>query len=97
MTIDIILTALTPDFGKAGLSTKRAIGADEVREAFAAMPHAKKRIRVYSSQGFVPGKYRHKCMIQYVEANLVDGEWQWATGWTGAQRSRGVGTLVVVQ
>ena len=97
MTLDTILTALTTDFGKPGLATKRAIGADEVREAFAALPQAKKRIRVYSSQGFVPNSYRNKCMIQYVEANLVDGEWKWSTGWTGAQRSRAAGALVVVQ
>ncbi len=97
MTLDTILTALTTDFGKPGLSTKRAIGADEVREAFAALPQAQKRIRVYSAQGFVPNSYRNKCMIQYVEAELIDGEWRWQIGWTGAQRSRGAGSLVVVQ
>lgn len=97
MTLETIITALSAEFGKSGLTTKRAIGADEVREAFAALPQAKKRIRVYSSQGFVPNSYRNKCLIQYVEANLVDGEWRWSTGWTGAQRSRAAGALVVVQ
>ena len=97
MSLENILAALAPDFGKPGLSTRRAIGADEVREAFAALPQAKRRVRVYSEQGFVPGRYRHKCLIQYVEVHLVDGIWQWSSGWTGAQRSRGIGTRVVVQ
>ena len=97
MTLETILTALSQEFGKPGLATKRAIGADEVCEAFAALPQAKKRIRVYSEQGFVPNSYRNKCSIQYVEVNLVDGEWQWSTGWTGAQRKRGAATRVVVQ
>ena len=97
MTFENILAALAPDFGKPGLSTRRAISADEVREAFAALPQAKRRVRVYSVQGFVPGRYRHRCLIQYVEAHLANGEWCWQTGWTGAQRSRGIGTRVVVQ
>ena len=97
MTFENILATLAPDFGKPGLSTRRAIGADEVREAFAALPQAKRRVRVYSEQGFVPGRYRYKCLIQYVEVHLVDGAWQWSSGWTGAQRSRGIGTRVVVQ
>lgn len=97
MTIDTIITALTAEFGKPNLSTKRAIGADEVRTAFAAIPQAKRRIRVYSNQGFVPNSYRNKCQIQYVQADLMDGEWKWSTGWTNAQRSRSAGSLVVVQ
>lgn len=94
---DIIITALAVDFGKPGLSTRRAISQAEVVEAIAALPTAKKRVRVYSEQGFVPNSYRNRCMIQYVEASLTDGEWVWSTGWTGAQRSRGHGTRVVVQ
>lgn len=97
MTIDTIITALTAEFGKPNLSTKRAISADEVRAAFAAIPQAKRRIRVYSNQGFVPNSYRSKCQIQYVQADLIDGEWKWTTGWTNAQRSRSAGSLVVVQ
>jgi len=34
MSIDDIIATLATDFGKPGLSTKRAIGADEVREAY---------------------------------------------------------------
>lgn len=97
MTLETILAALAHEFGKPGLSTKRAVTADEVQEAFAALPQAKKRIRVYSAQGFVPNSYRNKCLIQYVEAELISGEWRWQTGWTGAQRSRGAATRVVVQ
>jgi hypothetical protein len=97
MTLETVLTALRSEFGKPGLSTKRAIGADEVREAFAAIPQAKKRIRIYSNQGFVPNSYRNRCQIQYVQADLIDGDWQWTTGWTGAQRSRASGNRVVVQ
>lgn len=94
---DIIIAALTPEFGKPNLSTKRAITADEVREAFEALPKAKRRVRVYSAQGFVPNSYRSKCLIQYVQADLIDGEWRWQTGWTGAQRSRSAGARVVIQ
>lgn len=93
-----IISALSASFGKPGLSTRRAISADEVQEAIAALPNAKKRVRVYSEQGFVPNSYRSKCLIQYVEAWRDEtGEWVWVTGWTGAQRSRGHGTRVVIQ
>lgn len=95
--IDTIITALSNEFGKPDLSTLRAISEHEVRTAYAALPHAKKRIRVYSSRGFVPSSYRFRCKIQYVQADLIGGEWRWHTGWTGAQRSHGRGTLVVVQ
>jgi hypothetical protein len=98
MDANLIIAALTPEFGRPGLSTRRAISADEVREAVAALPGAKKRVRVYSSAGFVPNSYRNKCLIQYVEAALhEDGEWRFSTGWTGAQRKRGWATRVVVQ
>lgn len=97
MTLETILAALAHEFGKPGLSTKRAVTADEVRTAYAAIPQAKKRIRVYSSQGFVPNSYRNKCQIQYVQADLIDGEWRWHTGWSNAQRTKASGSIVVVQ
>lgn len=56
-----------------------------------------KRIRVYSGAGFVPNAYRHQCRIQFVELRRAGDEWRLATGWTGAQRSRGAGSLVVVR
>jgi hypothetical protein len=96
MTNQIIAT-LAAHFGKPGLSTRRAISADEVQEAFAALPQAKKRVRVYSAQGFVPNSYRSRCLIQYVEAFLDEGEWKFVTGWTGAQRSRGAANRIVIQ
>lgn len=92
-----ITAALAPCFGKPGMSTARAIDGDEVAELVAALPAAKRRVRVYSSWGFVPNSYRSRCQIQYIEADLVDGVWRITTGWTGAQRSGGSATRVVVQ
>lgn len=98
ISADLIVNALAPEFGRPGLSTRRAIGDYEVREAVAALPDAAKRVRVYSLRGFVPNSYRSKCLIQYVEAWRDEaGEWRFCVGWTGAQRPRGMGTRVVVQ
>jgi hypothetical protein len=69
-----------------------------VRVALRAAANAKKRVRVYAGSGFVPNSYKWRCQIQYVEVLLTDGK---ATSiyanWTGAQRPRGQGSLVVVQ
>ena len=92
-----IITALSHEFGKPGLSTKRAITAEEVRTALEVLPEAKNRVRVYSGQGFVPNSYRNKCQIQYLQGDFVDGEWKWHTGWSNAQRCRASGSIVVVQ
>jgi hypothetical protein len=94
---DTILTALSHEFGKPGLSTKRAITAEEVRKALEVLPKAKSRVRVYSGQGFVPNSYRNKCQIQYLQGDFIDGEWKWHTGWSNAQRTRASGSIVVVQ
>lgn len=56
-----------------------------------------KRIRVYSGAGFVPNSYRWPCRIQYIEIQRTPAGPQICVGWTGAQRSRGAGSLVVVQ
>jgi hypothetical protein len=92
-----IFSTLSASFGKPGLSTRRAVSETEVSEAIAALPTAAKRVRVYSEQGFVPNSYSNRCLIQYVEANLIDGEWVWSTGWTSAQRSRGQSSRIVAQ
>lgn len=92
-----IITTLSHEFGKPGLSTKRAITAEEVRKALEVLPKAKSRVRVYSGQGFVPNSYRNKCQIQYLQGDFIDGEWKWHTGWSNAQRTRASGSIVVVQ
>ena len=56
-----------------------------------------KRIRVYSGAGFVPNSYRWPCRIQYIEIQRTPTGPQISVGWTGAQRPRGAGSLVVVQ
>ncbi len=56
-----------------------------------------KRVRVYSGAGFVPNSYRWPCKIQFVEIQRLPEGLRISTGWTGAQRSHGAGSLVVVQ
>lgn len=76
-------------------ATARAIDRDDVRKAIRLAREAKRRVRVYSSAGFVPNAYRYRCQIQFVEVDVPTG--RVFTGWTGAQRPRGAGALVVVQ
>lgn len=79
------------------LSARRACTMDEIRQALRLAATAKRRVRVYSPAGFVPNSYRAKCLIQYVEVTKGADGLTLSTGWTGAQRSRGNGTLQVVQ
>ena len=96
--VDELVTALAPQFGKPGLSTKRAIDADEVTTAFARLGEAKSRVRVYSSWGFVANSYKYRSDIQFVEAERdANGDWVWSTGWGRAQRSFGNAATVVVR
>lgn len=89
------LRALFQSIPAASKKTARAIDKDDVRKAIRLARDAKKRVRVYSSDGFVPNSYRYRCMIQYVEVDVATK--RCFTGWTGAQRPRGAGALVVVQ
>jgi len=83
---------------QATSSTARACDWSRVRVALRAVPQAKRRVRVYAGSGFVPNSYKWKCLIQYVEATIKDGRVvSITTAWTGAQRPRGQGSLVVVQ
>ena len=80
-------------------STRRGCDWSRVRIALrtaATNPDAK-RVRVYSGAGFVPNSYKWRCQIQYVEVQRTPEGLRVSTGWTGAQRSRGAGSLVVVQ
>ena len=80
------------------LSTARSCDWSRVRVALRAVPQAKRRVRVYAGSGFVPNSYRWRCLIQYVEVTIKDGRATFiTTAWTGAQRPRGQGSLVVVQ
>ena len=96
-TITKLAKTLVPLLGKPGLSTRRACCRRDILVAIRESRVAKKRVRVYSSAGFVPNSYRSRCVIQYVEGIKTDNGWTFRTGWTGAQRSRGNGSLVVVQ
>lgn len=80
--------------GKLHLSTHRGLYESDVAD-FIRLVHAnpRKRVRVYSSDGFVPGSYFGRCQIQFLQRN--DGK-LWV-GWTGAQRNRGQGNLQVVK
>lgn len=96
--IRAMVRTLSTGLGKPGLRTKRACSRHEIFVAIRAARTAKKRVRVYSPAGFVPSSYRGRCDIQYVEAvRSDDGGWQFRTGWTGAQRPHGAGSLLVVQ
>jgi hypothetical protein len=92
-----LLTALAPFFGKPGLSTRRAIDADEVTTALSRLPEATKRVRVYSSWGFVANSYKYRSDIQFVEANRDGENWVWTVQWGRAQRSNGRAAMVVVK
>lgn len=83
---------------QATSSTARACDWSRVRVALRAVPQAKRRVRVYAGAGFVPNSYKWRCLIQYVEVTIKDGRpVSILTSWTGAQRPRGQGSLVVVQ
>lgn len=79
--------------------TARACDWSRVRIALRAASKAKRRVRVYSGAGFVPNSYRWRCQIQYVELTVAPGGRITSvyTGWTGAQRANGAGSLIVVQ
>jgi len=88
---------LRSDLGKPGLSTRRACSTSDIFLCIRKTAEAKRRVRIYSSAGFVPSSYKYRCFIQYVEAVKSEEGWTVKTGWTGAQRPNGKGSLVVVQ
>lgn len=88
---------LSPLFGPQGLATRRSVDADEVAEAYRALPRAKRRVRVYSAAGWVPTSYRYPCDIQYVEATRRGDRWEWSLGWEDARRPDTRATTVVVR
>lgn len=83
--------------GKPGLATRRACDVRDILICMRETANAASRVRVYSSAGFVPNSYKYRCQIQYVEAQKTHDQWNYSVGWTGAQRSRGNGSLVVVK
>jgi hypothetical protein len=97
-TLDEVISHLSPQFGPEGLATRRSVDAAEVTEAFQALEKAKRRVRVYSTAGFVPNSYRYRCEIQYVEAEKTgDDNWVWSVRWGSAQRKNARAATVVVQ
>lgn len=96
-TITKIARSLRGQLGKPGLATKRACDVRDILIAIKESAHAKRRVRVYSSDGFVARSYKYRCQIQYVEGVKSDDGWRFSVGWTGAQRPHGTGSLVVVQ
>jgi hypothetical protein len=92
------LRAVRQQVGAPSKSTARSCDWDDVRAALREARAAKRRVRVYSAAGFVPHSYRYRCQIQFVEVTkAADGRLTVRSGWTGAQRSRGQGSLIVVQ
>lgn len=96
-TLDDVILHLAPTFGPEGLATRRSIDADEVTTAYQKLADAKRRVRVYSTAGFVPNSYRYQCDIQFVEAVRTEtGDWAWSVHWDQAQRSNGRAAKIVV-
>ena len=76
-------------------STERGLTDDDLRRFVQLQARNKgKRVRVYSSWGFVPNSYRYRCDIQWIET--ADNEKSYRVGWSGAQRSGGSGAQCVV-
>lgn len=97
-TLSKQLRTIKKHLPEKSISTARACDWDDVRLVLQNLKKAKRRIRAYSDDGFVPNSYRWKCSIQYIEATKnPDGSWRIYSGWTGAQRPRGQGNLFVVQ
>jgi len=97
-TAEEIMEALKPHLGEPRLNTRRAVGENEIIDAIDFSKVAKKHVRIYSRDGFVPNSYKYACWIQAVDGNKrPDGEWEFRLMWTGAQRSHGAGKLQVVQ
>lgn len=81
-----------------GKRKTRIIGARQIIQALNIIDtEAPRRIRIYSPDGFVPNSYKYQCLISYVEATSEDGEnYNIDVAVTGAKRSQGSGSLVVV-
>lgn len=92
------LRAIRATLPSESLRTRRACDWSRVRVALRESSKAKKRVRVYAGAGFVPNSYKYRCEIQFIELRVNNGRVvDIGTGWTGAQRSRGAGSLIVVQ
>lgn len=92
-----ILRSLYSHIPAKKLSTARPVSRDDVKLAIRSTKDAKRRVRVYSDMGFVPGSYKWRCDIQYVECIKSGNKWSVHVGWTGASRRGGIGNLCVVQ
>lgn len=76
--------------------TYRTVGDKELEDAILLLPSAKKSVRVYSADGFVPNSYRWPCRIESLLFEAVDGGFVVKLCATGAQRRYGEGALKVV-
>lgn len=78
----------------------RYVDESEIDRAIAlARRYPKKRVRVYSSDGFVPSSYQYPAQIDYVEFGPRQAE-NYREAYIGtacASRRRGRGALEVVQ
>ena len=88
-----LLTQVRQMEGKARARCLWQSDIDRFLELVAANPT--KRVRVYSSEGFVPNSYKYKAEISYVEYDPNTRD-TWV-GRSGAQRSYGNGNTEVVQ
>lgn len=82
-----------------GRRSVRYISIDEIEE-MARLDRKKsvsgKNIRVYSSDGFVPGSYKYPATIDYVYRTYIDGKKKFSIHQGDASRRHGSGALVCV-
>lgn len=94
MTLNDIRAAVA-----AQKTRKRAVDVSDVDRAAELAKSAKKYVRVYGSDGFVPNSYKWRAEIQYIQAVRMSESdpWEWSIGWTFAQRPNGKGSLIVIR
>lgn len=83
-----------------GRKRTRKLYDRDIRDLFNAIDEnpTKDRVRSYSADGFVANSYDYPATIVYCEGNRQEnGTWHITVAETGAKRSRGEGSLVVVR
>ena len=87
---------LIDDSKRRGLRTYREVYESDLNDLIKACRRGTRRIRVYSSDGFVPNSYRGRCTIEFLEALVKNEEWHIDLGTSNAQRSYANGPHIVI-